>query len=146
MSRLQQKGELLQKLGDVLLNPHSSNHEREKAKQALERLADGTALTHLAQLALASESPHAITQVLDLLETRRGLTEVEAVLVGFLYDSSPEVRQKAMRILASKGTLRMLFYLDEIIKGALKESSIFGPEDAAVASQARQRIADRGDS
>lgn len=133
----------MRELSDILLNPHSSDREREKARQALERLSDGAALARLAQVALLSESPQGVRLVLDLLETKRGLTDVEPLLVGFLYDSSAEVRQKAIQVLASRGTPRMIYYLDEIIKGSLKDDSIFGPDDATAASQARQRVLER---
>jgi len=142
MSDSHQRERLLQDLSDILLDSNSSDRQRQSAKRALARLGNVESLARLAQLALANESK-VMLDVLDLLEGRRSLEDVETVLVGFLYDPSPEVRQKALRLLRDKGSQRMLPSLDGVITAATEESTIFGPEELAAARDARQSVLDR---
>ena len=60
-------------------------------------MGDASILTQLLRSALASDSVQVVQDVLGLVENRRSAGELEPDLVGFLYDSVPEVRQKALR-------------------------------------------------
>jgi hypothetical protein len=106
-------------------------------------LSDEATVLLLVRSALASESLQVVQEVLGLVENRRNATELEPDLVGFLYDASLEVRQRALHLLADRGSARMIPYLDNVIMAALKESSIFGAEDLQLATQARQKIVNR---
>jgi HEAT repeat protein len=144
MNRATGKEQLLKSLSENLLNPGTPEAERQRARQALERLSDEATLLQLIHSALASESAQVVQDVFGLVENRRSAAELEPDLVGFLYNSAPEVRQKALRLLGDKGSTRMIPYLDNVIMAALKESSIFGSEDLQMATQARQKIVNRG--
>lgn len=141
-----QKEQLIGTLSDILFDEQRSAEERVHARRALERLSDESSLLRLLQRAASSDSAQAVVQVLNLLASRRSLTELEPFLLGFLYDGMPEVRQGVLRLLAEKGTPRIIPYLDEIISAVLKGSSIFDAEDIAAASHARQSIAARAPS
>jgi hypothetical protein len=143
MNRATGKEQFLQSLSENLLNPGTPEAERARARQALERLSDEATLQKLIRAALASESAQVVQDVLGLVENRRSAADLEPDLVGFLYDSAPEVRQKALRLLGDKGSARMIPYLDNLIMAALKETSIFDAEDLQMATQARQKIVNR---
>ena len=106
-------------------------------------MSDEATLQKLIRAALASESAQVVQEVLGLVENRRSAADLEPDLVGFLYDSAPEVRQKALRLLGDRGSARMIPYLDNLIMAALKETSIFDAEDLQMATQARQKIVNR---
>ncbi len=141
-----QKEQLISSLSDILFDEQRPAEERAHARRALERLSDESALLRLLQRAASSDSAQGVMQVLDMLTSRRSLAELEPFLLGFLYDSVPGVRQGVLRLLAEKGTPRIIPYLDEIIGAALKGSSIFDADDIAAASRARQSIAARAPS
>ncbi len=138
-----QKEQLISGLSDILFDEQRSADERAHAKRALQRLSDEDTLLRLLQRAASSDSAQGILHVLDLLGSRRHLAKLEPFLLGFLYDGAAEVRQAVLRLLAEKGTPRIIPYLDEIINAALKGSSIFDADDIAAASRARQSIAAR---
>lgn len=143
MSEAKQRERLLEDLGAVILSSESSESARRSAGRALSRLASDAMLQRLARSALFGDLPGAVEATLDLLEGRRSLQELESVLIGFLYDASAGVRQRALRLLGEKGSEGVLSSLDGVIASAKEGHSIFDEGDVAAAEEARRRIQER---
>lgn len=138
-----QKGKLLEELSEVFLSPNSSEAQRASAKRALQRLADQATLTTLARRALTSDIPEVPLGIFELLASKPHLRDLEPLLIGFFYDSSPEVRRGALRLIEERGSSQMLPALDEVIAAARDPHSILGAEELAAAERARRAILDR---
>ena len=137
------RDKLLENLAAILLDGASSDRERQNAKRALSRLGDEGTLAYLIGVALSGDSDRVALDVLDLLADRRQLGEMEPALVGFLYDASPAVRQKAIQVLGHKASPRMRRSLEEIIVAAQQDGSIFEEADVAAAQESLARMEQR---
>ena len=138
-----QREQLLENLGQVLLDPSSSDRERANAKRALRRLGDEMSMKRLAKAAVEADSTAAIMEVLDLLGMRRHLGAAELELVGLLYDASAEVRLRTMELVGSKGGQRMRSVLEQFVAAAEQPGSILGPTDIDMAKRTLQSMGER---
>ena len=139
-----QRERLLEDLGRVLLDPASSESERESAKRALRRLGDEDSMRRLAKDAIEADSTSAIMEVLDVLGMRRQLGLAELELVGLLYDAATEVRLRTMELIDNKGDQRLKSLLEQFIAAAEEPGSILGPTDIAMAQRTLQSLEKRG--
>ncbi|NLS76755.1 MAG: hypothetical protein GXY76_05775 [Chloroflexi bacterium] len=140
MSESSQRTQLLKALGNTLLDGSATERERQNAKRALGRMASEPVLTQLALKALSADSEAMLLDVLDVLEQRPTLGETEPALLGFLFDASPQVRQRVLHLLGARGTPRALRTLDSIIETAAGQEAIFTEADLLAAQRARRSI------
>jgi HEAT repeat protein len=139
------KSEILERLRETILDPSTSEREWKNAQRALSRLADQTTITRLVQEAQGNaNATDVVLRVLDILDDRRTLNaDVEPLLIGFLYDDSPAVRQKALSLLGNKGSQRALASLDHLAAEAEKETTFLSEADLVMAREMSQQIRSR---
>ncbi len=140
MDESPQRTRLLRSLGDALLDRASTERERQNAKRSLARMASEPVLAQLAAKALSADSEEMLLDVLEVLEQRPALGQPETALLGFLFDASPLVRQRALHLLGARGSPRALRTLDQVIEMAADPGSILTEADLIAARRARNSI------
>lgn len=134
------RGQLLLELAQSLLDPESDAGVRANARRALGRMSDEKTLLLLVQGAMESDSPRVVLDVLDVLGMRRRLGDLELAVVAFLYDSSEQIRQRALALLGERGSPRMRGILDGIVEAANMEDSLLGEPELDLANRALEDL------
>jgi HEAT repeat protein len=134
------RAQLLQELAGSLLDPDCADNVRANARRALGRMSDEGTLLLLVQGAMESDSPRVVIDVLDVLGLRRRLGDLELAVVAFLYDSSEQIRQRALTLLGDRGSARMRGILEGVVEAVGIEDSLLGEPELELANRALEEL------
>ena len=126
----------------VLVDPHRSQDERQRAKEGLIRIGDESLIPKLDKALKASSDDQARVDIVEVLAALPPCQELQITLLAYRH-LVPSVRRRAIVALGDVGDEKAIYYLSEAAREGDQPGQLLTLEDSRLAREAIKKIRER---
>ena len=126
----------------VLVDPHRSKDERQRAKESLIRIGDESLIPKLDKALKASSDDQARVDIVEVLAALPPCQKLQITLLAYRH-LVPSVRRRAIVALGDVGDEKAIYYLSEAAREGDQPGQLLTLEDSRLAREAIKKIRER---